>query len=205
MPLVFGLDLSYHAGWCVFDTGTEKLVSSGTIHLDGELDDYGAFPHNYQAAAEHQAIAVFEKIEAVGEKLVVIEAINKGKNRWSQLRLDMLHGEILRRLKDYTVVYIDSSAWRKTMDIKLDKAGRKNNANVAKAKKLKVSKKSLGVKGKIGKKHLAIAKVNEMIEEGVLDLKGPLKLKDNDLAESCLLTLAYLKGCPHSDPNRKER
>lgn len=206
MDLVFGLDLSYHAGWCVFDT-QEKLIASGTINLPGKVgDDYGPFPWNYLNATTAQINQVYDLICRYNPKAVVIEAVNKGKNRWSQLGLDFLHLELLQRLKldGLKVVYLDSSAWRRTMDIKMSPTDKKNNAKVSKAKRGGKSKKELGVKGKVTKKHLAINAVNQMIREGKLPLE-PLKLKDNDEAESLLLCLAYLRGCPHSDPKKKER
>lgn len=197
MPTIFALDLSLHAGYAVLESTTEKLLDSGTIHLDGAVGaDYGEFPWNYLDAANHQILTIVAKIHEVKPKVVVVEAVNRGKNRWSQLLLDFLHCLLLFKLKGYyPVTFIDSSEWRKVVGIKLSKDQVKNNRLVNEAKKKGITKKAAGVKGKIGKKHLAVDLANELF--GL-----HLKLKNNDECEAQLLGWAFLKGAKHSDPKK---
>ena len=123
-----------------------------------------------------------------------------GKQRYSQKALEFIHLATLVALRplDIPIVYISSSAWRSALGITMTKEDKKNNAKLSKAKKLStdsgcpVDKKKVGVRGKIGKKHLAVRYINSVYN---LDLL----MKDNDIADAIALGLAYLKGAVHCD------
>ena len=126
---------------------------------------------------------------------IVVEETNKGRNRYSQKLLEFLHHEVLKRLRPLGIPihYVSTSTWRSTLGIGLSKDDKRNNAKVSEAKRKGVSKKSLGVKGRIGKKHVAIRYVNEVYPH--LDLK----MKDNDVADAIALGLAFVKGARTCD------
>jgi hypothetical protein len=133
--------------------------------------------------------------------VVVVEETNPSgrAGRYSQKCLEFLHCAFLLTIpENYKVVYISTSKWRSALQIKLSKDDRKNNSLVNQAKKAaKISntsvfakKAALGVKGKVNWKHLSVRFVNEKYNTS-------FKMKDNDVADSICLGLAYINGAPH--------
>jgi hypothetical protein len=202
---VLAVDASTHSGWALLEgeIGDVKpaLVAKGLIENDKPVTGFGNFPECYVWASTSMADKLMALVQELKPDMVVIEEVNLGKSRYAQKLLDGIHYWFLRQLQaDYQdkVIYISSSIWRQTLDLRLDSEQRRNNAKLAKAKKLvketgisiAAAKKKLGIKGKITKKHLAVNRVNEVYELG-------FKVKHNDTAEAICLGMAYFQ---HAEP-----
>ena len=200
---MLALDPSYHLGYAVLEYDSNKLVEYGTEHLpDG---DYGEMPWDAVDKADHMALSVLNLVKKWQPYAVCIEQTNKGRNRWSQKGLEFLHYAMLKALRPtgLPIYYIDTSAWRKTLDMSLSKIQKLHNAKIGKLKKeakgdrkkFAKLKKDAGVKGKIGKKHVSLFKAVELFE---IDFK----MKQENELEAALQGYAFLKGCPLSDPRK---
>lgn len=198
---VLALDYSTHAGFALFDYG--GLMKYGTLHAGCVLKESGAYPWNYVGVADHQAAQVsHELIRVFDPQVVVIEETNGSKNRYTQKLLEFLHYALLDQLHheypQIRVVYVNTGDWRKNLGIWLSKDQKKQNAKLSKAKSAakksgtKLDKVALGIRGKITKKHAAVAYVNHRFG-------FKLKVKDNDTAEAICIGLAFLNNVPHCD------
>ncbi len=204
---ILALDYSTHAGYAVFDG--DSLVAHGTLHLGATLKEHGEYPWNYLGAAYGQAAQVLALlVRKYQPEVVVIEETNGSKNRYTQKLLEFLHCALLIRLFDHhaieqgrglpppVVYYVNTGDWRKNLGIGLTKDQKKANTKLSKAKSVakaagtKLDKKKLGIKGRITKKHAAVAYVNDRFG-------FKLKIKDNDAAEAICIGLAYLNNVPH--------
>ena len=196
---VLALDLSTHAGWAVFGTpkvagGVPKLIDYGVIENTVDLEGLG-YPWTVYSTAMDIASQVQGKIDEYTPEIIVIEQINLGRNRYAQQLLERIHSFVL--LKIFTSVdsiatyYIDSSEWRKTVGLRLNKDQKKANAKLSKAKRSaietgsKLDKKALGIRGRVTWKHLSIMKANEVFS---------VSTKDDNKADALLLGLAYFLG-----------
>jgi Holliday junction resolvasome RuvABC endonuclease subunit len=195
---LLALDLSTKTGWSLFDEG--KLLLYGKVKLEDPILAYGPYPWCYTKAANEMATLVWEIVSKSEPNVVVIEETNLGKNRYAQKALEFIHCSVLRILSttDYKLVYLSSSSWRKALELSLTKEDKKNNAKLSKAKAsasatgTKLDKKTLGIRGRINKKHIALRYVNKHF-----NLK--LKVKDNDTADAICLGEAYLRGAVPCD------
>jgi hypothetical protein len=181
-----------------------KLLGYGTLHYEGlSTKDRGDYPWSYfKVIDDHITQNVMNKVIDSNPDIIVIEETNKGKNRYSQKKLEWLHHELLRQIGTYkcptiNVVYLDTSAWRSTLGIWMNKDQKKQNAKLSKAKSegteaLKAMKQKLGVRGRVNKKHVAINHVNATFNLN-------LRVKDNDAADAICLGLAYFKGATPSN------
>lgn len=198
---VLALDLSTHAGFALFvgEQGQKpELVDSGTSHLDRTVHHFGPYPVCYYYAAEQHAtdlccnLKFKEGDHLVYPDLVVIEETNLGRNRYVQKLLEFLHCHVVGWYiqNQVPVVYLDSSEWRRNLGLQLSVDQKRQNAKLSRAKRKardggqKLDKKSLGIKGKVTWKHLAVAKANEAF--GL-----QLKQKDNDQADALCIGLAW--------------
>lgn len=184
---VLALDISTKTGWAFFEN--TQLVNFGTIFLDEKVGNFGEYPFNYVKYTRFIAIKIKNLIEEIKPTTIVIEETNRGKQRFTQKMLEWIHLSVLQELIDSGIIvrYVSSSAWRKVVGMNLTSQDKKNNKLVNEAKRKGKSKKSLGLKGKITKKHLAIRLVDQLFQLN-------LKMKSNDAADAILLGLAYLKG-----------
>lgn len=168
---IIGLDCSTKTGYAVIDNG--KLTEYGLIKSDD-------FPNEFMEdikllkRAEFQAMEMAALLEKINPDLIVIEQTNAGKFRTSQKQLEFIHCLLLVACSDIGVIekirYVDTSAWRRGLNIKLDADQRIHNKQV----------KQGAVRGKITPKHLAVAYVNQ-------EFNLKLKLKDNDIADALCL------------------
>lgn len=204
MLKILAIDPSTHAGWALFEGemgSTPRLQEHGLVESGAGVASYGAYPFNYLLASKAVVDRLVDIFFRVQPHIVVLEDSNLGKNRYAQKLLEFIHCSLLKRLEGLApVVYFSSSSWRQALDLRMDSEQRKNNAKIAKAKKLakekglsiSAAKKQLGVKGKITKKHLSVNRVNE-----VYGLN--FKMKDNDQADAICLGLAFFAGAVRSD------
>jgi hypothetical protein len=192
---VLALDLSTNTGWAVIDasSGSPAVVDKGNV-TNKVKTVVGKYPYNYIDNANIIADAVLVLAADHQPSAIVIEETNKGKSRYTQKTLEFIHFAVLSRLRAKfgdQVFYVNTSNWRKSLNVQLSAADKKANQKLsrakAKAKKdgIKLDKKALGIKGRITKKHLAVRVANS-----TFNLK--LVQKDNDIAEAILLGLAYI-------------
>jgi hypothetical protein len=200
---VLALDLSSSTGYAILEGEPDsipKVLRSGTIVCPDADPRYAG---HYPWALRNRCAKMVDAIEmGVGVTTlssvdhIVIEETNLGRNRYSQKMLEWIHLNVLHLLASYgaTVWYINTSDWRRKLGTTLTAEDKKLNAKVRKLKKSgdKAGLKALGVRGKIGKKHVAVRFVNQTYNLG-------LKLKDNDQADAICLGVAYFLGVSTCD------
>jgi Holliday junction resolvasome RuvABC endonuclease subunit len=176
--IVLGLDLSTHCGWAVIqDCGLSDstILDYGCIECDN-VEKVLYLPEDFffLDRASHIAFEVMELIGKFNPDFVYVEQTNLGRARDSQKQLEFIHCRILEHLLyrscgDFSkkTRYIDTSNWRKILDIRLGKDDKKNNKLVREGKK----------RGKITSKHLSVRWAN-------LKYALDLKIKDNDIADA---------------------
>ncbi len=199
---VLALDVSKRCpGWAWFEDG--KPTKFGAFPNDKTIAEYGPYPWNYLEAAHETALGLLALVEELNPDVVVIEETNGSKSRYTQKTLEFCHALLLQLLQVWavrggTVVYLNTSDWRKTLKVQLSPEDKKQNAKLSKAKRKaaatgeKLDRKALGIRGKVNKKHVAVRWANA--EYGLT-----LKQKDNDVADALALGTAYLRGAPHCD------
>lgn len=210
---IWALDLSTHAGYAIIDGDFGQdtaLVASGTVDSDKKLFDFGPYPHCYWKAAEYMATRIWNELEVRAGHLpdvIVIEEINSGRDRYVQKWLENIHTAALKLIlavaeryaPEMKIVYLNSDGadgWRTNLGLKMSKDQKKANAKLSKAKRAaeekhtKLDKGKLGIRGKVTKKHLAVAHAN-----ATFNLQ--LKMKDNNEADAICIGLAYLN---HATP-----
>ena len=200
--LILALDISTNTGYALLQSDGAYPVLYGNIWNDEPVHSFGEYPWSYLRAAESIAKKISGLAVQHNPDKIVIEETNKSKARYTQKILEFIHCSVLKEFAgtkfEGNIAYISTSIWRRQVGIELTKEQKKANAKLSKAKskaggKLTYEqKKTLGLKGKTTKKHVAVISVNERF-----DLK--LKQKDNDIAEAILLGLAYLQGAPICD------
>ena len=184
---ILGLDISTKTGYALLCDGV--LTEHGLIRCDETVSDPLLVP-DYKYIQRSKDIA--EKIHRLVCKhmpdYIYLEATNAGRFRGSQKQLEFLHYSILDKLqqccrKAESVRYIDTSAWRSLLGIRLNKDQKKHNSVKSKAKrsgKANLSLSAVGkekVRGRITPKHLAVWWANDTFNLS-------LKLKDNDIADA---------------------
>ena len=130
MRKILGLDLASRTGYALFDG--RVLVDFGYFK-EIETPFSKAFPGGKDHPWDLLKV-VEDTIEGITNGLllleqqygsfeIVIEQTNKSRNRFSQKLLEWLHYDLCKFLKGTSIKvhYIDTSAWRKTLNIRLDK------------------------------------------------------------------------------------
>lgn len=176
-----GLDLSSSTGFAILDKdvqGKPKLLKYGLIKPIAK--DFLVEEYRYLSIAKQIGNKVRTIIDEYNPNLIYIEQSNKGKNRHSQKLIEFIHCEVLDMIKVMgladSVVYIDTSFWRKTLNQRLSKDQRIHNKAVKEGK----------VRGKITPKHLSVQWVNENYNQS-------FKLKDNDITDAiCVATTGLI-------------
>jgi Holliday junction resolvasome RuvABC endonuclease subunit len=178
---VLALDASSKTGWATFtdgeyvDSGALEQVKIIDFNVNNDPNLSPHYPYNIIDAAEEVAQSILKLVDLNDPNIVVIENTVRGRSRDTQRWLEFMHSAILRILRHRVPVkYMDPSAWRKIVEMRLSNDQKKNNRDVSAGKK----------RGRIGKKHLSVNMVNEKYNLG-------LKLKNNDQADAILLGLAY--------------
>lgn len=196
---ILGLDLSSKTGFAVISIsgqGSVSLLDYGKIDTKNVIADSTLEEYNHIFRSRHIANKIYSIIERISPDLIVIEQTNLGKSRGSQKFLEFIHFAVLDAIevashafgKDFNnkTVYVDTSAWRNTLGLKLSKDQRKKNKDLARDKKAAIlAGKKTTVKrgeGKITPKHLAVEYVNNRFNLG-------FKLKDNDMADAICLSV----------------
>jgi hypothetical protein len=215
--LILSIDASTHAGWALMDGEPgdlkPRIIEKGLIENDRPVLSFGAYPWCYIQAADSIATQLYSLILRCNPSLVVIEETNLGRSRYAQKLLEFIHSALLLKIKHWgtalPIKYISSSVWRQAVGAKQNKLERRNNTLLSKAKKLAgemvrntpgfsytkalaIAKKKLGIRGKLGKKHISVRVVNDVYD---LDLT----VGDNDTAEAICLGMAFFRGAAVCD------
>lgn len=185
------LDISSKTGWALFERKDAqfRLVKYGLIQITTPTYSKLSYPHSFLASSFEYLEAVLKLIRETDCDLIVCEETNKSRNRYSQKLLEFLHFSTLSAalVLHREIKYISTSEWRSTLNLRLTKDDKTNNKMVSKAKKESLSKKDLGVVGKITPKHLSVRYCNA-------EFNLQFKQKDNDIADAICLGAAYFKG-----------
>lgn len=208
---VLALDVSTKTGWAFFQDA--QLVSFGLIEkTKPSIEDYGDYPHNFVNVAYDVTLKIKQKVFEVRPDVIVIEETNKtGRfgSRHSQKLLEFIHCFLVNGLPDFDLKYVNTSDWRKKLNLSvavtkkmakpLLKELKRLKGEVTKATKankkqakaaLDAHKKILKDKcihGKIDKKSISVAFVN-------LHFKQAFKKGDNDVTDAICLGEAYNRG-----------
>jgi len=169
-------------GWVVMDDN--KLIEKGLVKPDkapagtfeGIIQDY-----EYVDRANEMATYLKEIVKKHKPDFIWIEQTNAGSFRSTQKFLEFIHCCVLLQVRYIgygpKVRYVDTSAWRSYLGIRMKKEDSKHN---------KLVKQNLA-KGKITPKHLAVRWANE-----TYDLE--LKQKDHDIADAiAVATYGYAR------------
>lgn len=125
---ILAFDLSTKTGWALFEN--EKLMCYGQLKSLVRGDECSFdYPKNYIEMATVMANEVKKKIESNKPDWIVTEETNKGKNRYSQKQLEFIHFAVNNAVNE-RFFYIDTSDWRTTLGITLDKGQRKDNRTI---------------------------------------------------------------------------
>ena len=205
---ILGLDLSSKTGYATIKDG--KLESFGKVTTSGVLLTHEIQEYNYIYQARAIANRLFAIIKKSKPDYIIIEQTNLGRSRDTQKGLEFVHYCVLEMLEvlglDTKVAYVDTSAWRRVLKLKLTKEQRIHNRKNAelRRKKRRGEVKSAPKKGegKITWKHLSVSWANERFNLA-------LKLVDNDMADAIALAeygyLYHMSGnkqtCNEFDPN----
>ncbi len=199
---VLVLDISGSTGFAVFDTeNPAKPISYGVIKLDTPAKSYAAHPMGYYLAAKALSAKLLSKVVETRPAVVVVEETNGARARFTQKLLEYFHFAFIDAFLQYKpdlgeevgLFYVNTSDWRRVMDVKLTADDKRQNARLSRNKRkardkgTKLDKKALGIRGRTTIKHVAIRRANELFG---LDLIA----KDDDIADALLIGAAYLKG-----------
>lgn len=200
---VLALDVSTKAGYAVLragDDGSVEIPEYGLVKLPNPTREYGEYPWSYLHASQDMARRLIALVDKVRPDHIVVEETNLGKQRYTQKLLEYLHSALLTGMQSYRqshndlapdVTYMSSSSWRKALGLRLSNDDKKNNRRLSAAKKVAemtggvVDKAALGVKGKVGWKHVSVRFINEKFGMS-------FKQKDNDITDAICLGLAFV-------------
>jgi hypothetical protein len=192
---VLTLDISTKTGWCLTISSDEDLF----------LEAYGQIPKvecpdgKYPVSFVEWAYECYYEIEKVFEAhapdvLVIEETAANSKTSHSQKILEWIHMLVAKLIQETGIkaIYLLTGEWRKEANSKMNDAERLRNKEAAKYKKQHKSRLAYDINGKvmgkITKKHIAIRRANEVFGKY---FKEPLRKKDEDLADSLIISLAY--------------
>jgi Holliday junction resolvasome RuvABC endonuclease subunit len=183
---IMGLDLSSKTGYAIISDG--KLESFGKITTDGVFLTHEIQEYNYIYQARAIANRLLNLIKRANPDYIIIEQTNLGRSRDTQKGLEFVHYAVLDMLEilglDTKIAYVDTSAWRRVLKLKLTKEQRAHNRKNAelRRKKRRGEAKAAPKKGegKITWKHLSVSWANEKFGLS-------LKLVDNDMADAIAL------------------
>lgn len=193
MIRVLSLDISTKTGFSIvhIDGETLSLIGYGLLKAEGKTDE--KYPLDYLLWAKQNAQQIIEKISEVKPDIIVIEETAKGsKNNFSQKILEWTHYLVAEYIviNNYDRKYFMTGEWRVLVEAKMTKEEKKKNAKRNKIKQKtgeKIAKDEAGkIVGRITKKHVNVRVANERF--GL-----QLKIKDNDVADSLLLSAAYFE------------
>lgn len=176
------LDMATKTGWAFFNG--QELDDYGLFQFRESAIDYQKFSgnstENALKLAEQVATRLVRLYKEKEPDILVIEQTNLGRSRFSQKVIEWIHCFFLSSLKKETLknpIYLDSSYWRKKVQLKMTKEDKKHNQEIRKNKG----------RGLLTKKHLAVRMVNQLFNK-------EFRIKDHDICDAILLGVAYQKA-----------
>lgn len=152
---VVGLDLSTSSGLCYFE-GTDLIDFNNVVRKVVGNDKSPSYPINYIEMADEIALKVLTYVFTKSPDYVVIEETNRGKERFRQKQLEFIHYAVNKYISNMDnpprVRYIDTSAWRKILNLSLDSDQRKDNKRRKKERDEKREEISRGIYDKLSSK-----------------------------------------------------
>ena len=152
MSVLLSIDLSTtNTGWAKFDLASKKLLTYGDVTPDSKGLSAMVYPHQQLEKIRRLASKLLTLLDK-SVTIIVIEEVNRGKNRLGQKMLDAAHFMLLDRMSEEQrkkVVYVDSdgaTGWRSktglglqlsTQDRLRNKALAKLNKRLPKGKKVR--------------------------------------------------------------------
>jgi hypothetical protein len=192
---VLSLDVSTKTGWALFESSHAgcELVAYGKI--DQIHTPHSEYPGSFVEWANLCFAKIVEIIQKFSPDILVIEETSAGsKAIYTQKILEWIHYLIAKFIVDsgLKAVYILTEQWRRETGCLMSKEESKRNKEVKKFKEknntsIAYDKDGKRI-GKITRKHVNIRRANEVF--GAF-FKEPLRRKDEDTADSCLLGFAY--------------
>lgn len=188
---ILSLDISTKTGYAVLLSSSDsyELESYGQI-LKISMPTDEEYPGSYVTWAELVFYKILDLIIEHRPDCLVIEETTKSQNSMSQKILEFIHFLVAKHIKESKIkaVYMMTGVWRGLANSKMTKEERVKNKEISAYKKkhgTKLAKNAEGkVIGKIGKKHVSVRRVNELFGLN-------LKVKDNDISDAILLSIAY--------------
>lgn len=189
---VLCLDLSTTStGWSVFKLETRELLDYGILKPKVKGITKLKYPLAQLAKCQNLADQVMELEAKFNPSIIVVEEINRHKNRMSGKTLDILHGIVWDRLGDKLklVTYMDSdgsTGWRTRLKLFMNDADRSHNKEAKKLNKKLPKDQQIHI---INKKHLACRFVNAKYGT---DFDVVKRKTDEDICDSIGLGHAFL-------------
>lgn len=189
---ILALDLSTNPGYAVMDfkDGVPSLVFFKSQKAICTVKNPVIEDHRLLGNARNVREQVAELVKNFAPDYIVIEQTNQGKNRTTQKQLEFIHCLVLDLLEPNInkIIYMDSSAWRSTLGMKLTKDQRNHNKKIRLKKPNYLAEiKGIMPRGKITWKHLSVFWVNKTFPQ------LNFKLKDNDMADAICMAMATQK------------
>jgi Holliday junction resolvasome RuvABC endonuclease subunit len=213
---VLALDVSTKTGFAFMESSSSgiKLIDYGTLEQIHTPE--GSYPGSFVKWAYLCFGEVSKLIEKYKADVIVIEETSAGsKAIYTQKILEYTHFLLAKFFvdNDIDVHYTKTEEWRRATGCIMSKEEKKLNAKVSKLKskqkaeilqdeslteeqrekKLKSVRAKMDGKivGRTGRKHVNVRRANEILGP---QLRVPLKKKDEDQADACLLAVAWHFG-----------
>jgi Holliday junction resolvasome RuvABC endonuclease subunit len=192
---ILSLDVSTKTGWSVITSNGEDFTRDEYGKIDKSSEPEGQYPGNYVSWAYDNWVALATLITDKKPDVLVIEETSSGsKSIYSQKILEWIHFLLAQTIKESNIkaIYLLTEQWRRETGCLMSKDEKKRNKAVRTFKKDHGTKIAYNEDGKrigiIGRKHVNVRRANEVFSKF---LKEPLRMKDEDTADSLLLGYCY--------------
>lgn len=193
---VLSLDISSKTGWSLLVISKEGYALEAYGQIPQIPEPMGIYPGNYVDWALMCYGKIVELIDEHAPDTLVIEETSKGsKNAYSQKILEYIHYNVAKLIKETGIkaVYVLTEQWRRETGCVMSAEEKKKNKEVRDYKKknnnTQVAYNKEGKRiGITGRKHVNVRRANEVFGKF---LKEPLRKRDEDLADSLLISYSY--------------
>ena len=192
---ILALDVSTKTGWSLGSSEGENYTLLAYGKIEKTTEPEGQYPGNYVEWARdcyHQIDLLI--LEHEPHVLVIEETASGSKSIYSQKILEWTHFLLAQKIKESNMkaIYLLTVQWRRETGCLMTKEESKHNKTVKTFKKAhdtSIAYDENGKRiGKITRKHVNVRRANEVFSKF---LKEPLRMKDEDTADSLLLGYCY--------------
>lgn len=192
---VLALDISTKTGWTLLVSGPVDYILEGYGKIKQlEMPD-SPYPGSYVQWAYSCYEKILELIDQHHPDVLVIEETSSGsKDAHSQKILEFIHFLVAKLILETGIksYYYMTEEWRRVVGCLMTKEEKKKNklrSDIKKKTGAKLARDTNGkIIGKVSRKHVNVRRANEVFGEF---LTVPLKMKDEDTADSLLLAYCY--------------